>query len=73
VFSQDDIICLRNTLNNIKQGIIFSRFMSGDIIYSNPSYKYLPYYGWPKLNDQALRTSFENGWPPVTSFWDLLS
>ena len=59
-----------NKILNIKYGMLFSRFMSGDTSYSEPSVWYLPYYGWPNLKDIAVNSQFARGVPPCYSGWE---
>ena len=53
-FSYEKLGYLKNTYNKLKVGSKYARFISGDVIYSKPSLRFIPDYGWSEFNDEQV-------------------
>ena len=65
IFTNDDIVLIKNTLqNNIVQKR-YSRFISGDTTYDLPKFRFFPYYGWSELENLDLQNLYLNILPNI--------
>jgi hypothetical protein len=61
---QAEYVMLKRTLENVRAGEVYSRFISGDTSYTKPSTRFLPSFdGWIELGDDRLRTEISGGLP----------
>jgi hypothetical protein len=70
IFTQQDVEALQKTLENIRNGEQYSRFISGDIDYQQPSIRFRPKFTWIKLNDTLLKEQYIKGVPAYGPFFD---
>jgi hypothetical protein len=70
VFTSQDISTLQKNLDNIRYGVKYSRFISGDTEYQQPSIMFRPGFSWIKLNDTLLNEQYTHGVPAYGPFFD---
>jgi hypothetical protein len=58
IFTFQDIGALRKTLENIRYGEKYSRFISGDIDYQSPLIRFRPGFAWIQVNDVKLKEQY---------------
>jgi hypothetical protein len=70
IFTQQDLEALQQTLQGMKNGFDWSRFISGDIDYQEPSLQFMPNFGWLKLADQETLDQIRKGLPAYYPFFE---
>jgi hypothetical protein len=66
----EDLNDLNKTISNFSYGNEFSRFISGDINYTNASYRFMPKYGWSDLNNIDLLKFYSSLVPCIYPYFD---
>ncbi|NLC69618.1 MAG: hypothetical protein GX754_12745 [Clostridiaceae bacterium] len=74
VFTGNDINMLKNTFEDKiitgKEPFAFSRFMSGDLDYQKPSFRFVPNYGWTQLKTESMFNIYVNLLPLILPDFD---
>ncbi len=70
IFSDTDIDCLKNTLNSIRYGERYLRFISGDVAYQLPKVYFRSNFGWTALADSILIDEYSKGMMNRMPFFD---